>query len=82
MAWDRQRSTLTIIEWDPGVLRKARFTFAPQHPDYNADERGDEDQKIDRRFHCPSPLPLGAGLSFRHTNQFQSDSTGPMFEVC
>ena len=36
-----------------GVLRKACFALA-RNPNYNSDERGDEDKKIECRFHVVS----------------------------
>ena len=37
-------SILLLVEGDLGVLLKARFALAAEHPDHNTDERGDEER--------------------------------------
>jgi hypothetical protein len=36
------RTTLVIVERNPGVRLEARFALAAEHPDHDADERGDK----------------------------------------
>jgi hypothetical protein len=43
-------AALVIVERNPGVRLEARFALAAEYPDYDADERGDKNQKVD----CPS----------------------------
>jgi hypothetical protein len=36
------RTTLVIVERNPGVRLEARFALAAEHPDHDADERSDK----------------------------------------